>query len=116
MTDYINENGKTGWLVDGDFNEVMKTQDKYGGNPINSKRSNLFWKFINHNNLVDVGFKGSKFTWTNKRYRNRNDLILKRLDKCFANDSWIHIYPESQITHLPRIHFDHCSLLVNLSA
>lgn len=63
---------------------------------------------------MDLGFKGSKYTWTNKRYTRRQDLILQMLDMCFAIDDWIEIYPESTITHLPRTHSDYFPLLLNL--
>ncbi|KAK4708343.1 hypothetical protein R3W88_029268 [Solanum pinnatisectum] len=32
--------------------------------------------------MIDLGFKGCKYTWTNKRYRNRSNLIFERLDRC----------------------------------
>lgn len=48
---------------------LIKARDKFGGNSINSNRSNIFQDCINKCNLVALGFKGSKYTWTNKRYR-----------------------------------------------
>ncbi|XP_075091723.1 uncharacterized protein LOC142171904 [Nicotiana tabacum] len=58
---------KGGWLVGGDFNEVLKSKDKFGGNSISAIRANHFWNRINKCNLFDLGFKGSKYTWSNKR-------------------------------------------------
>lgn len=63
---------------------------------------------------MDLGFNGSRYTWTNKRYRNKNNLILKRIDRCLANIHWLHLFPDSSITHLPRTHSDHCPILVEL--
>ncbi|XP_019224694.1 PREDICTED: uncharacterized protein LOC109206328 [Nicotiana attenuata] len=83
------------WFIGGDFNEVLKARDKFGGNPINLSRSNQFWNCINKYNLIDLGYKGSKYTWTNKRYSNCNTLILERIDRCFANEGWIKQYPEA---------------------
>ncbi|XP_019251154.1 PREDICTED: uncharacterized protein LOC109230077 [Nicotiana attenuata] len=99
----------------GDFNEVLKARDKFGGNPIKPNRSNLFWNCVNSCQLVDLGFKGSKYTWSNKRYKNRSCLILERIDRCFANNHWVHEYPEASITHLARTYSDHCPLLVKLN-
>lgn len=45
---------------------------------------------------------------------NRHSLILERLDRCIANNSWIRLFPEASITHLPRTHSDHCHLLLSL--
>ena len=77
------------WFVCGDFNEVLKARDKFGRNSINPNRSNLFWNCLNESKLVDLGNEGSKYTRTNKMYKNRSSLILERIDRCFANDCWI---------------------------
>ncbi|XP_070018047.1 uncharacterized protein [Nicotiana sylvestris] len=111
----ISKNHRGSWFVGGDFNEVLKAIDKFRGHPINTQRSNSFWNCINNCHLVYLGFKGSKYTWSNKRYNNRSSLILERIDKCLANNQWINEYPEANITHLPKTHSDHCPMLVNLS-
>ncbi|XP_019258278.1 PREDICTED: uncharacterized protein LOC109236539 [Nicotiana attenuata] len=98
------------WFIGGDFNEVLKARDKFGGNPINLNRSNQFWNYINKCNLIDLGYKGSKYTWTNKRYTSGNTLILERIDRCFANEGWIKQHPEASVLHLPRTHTDQCPL------
>lgn len=67
------------WLIGGDFNEVLTANDKWGGRHVNNNRADIFWSCINNCNLFDLGFKGSKYTWSNKR--TRNDLILERLDR-----------------------------------
>ncbi|XP_019265527.1 PREDICTED: uncharacterized protein LOC109243087 [Nicotiana attenuata] len=110
----ISKNIKTNWFIGGDFNEVLKARNKFGGNPINLSRSNLFWNCINECNLLDLGYKGSKYTWTNKRYSNKTSLILERIDRCFANEGWIEQYPEASVLHFPRTHSDHCPLQINM--
>ena len=62
--------------------------------------------------MIDLGFAGPRFTWTNKR--PISDLILERIDKCFANTKWRIMYLEANVTHLPRIFSDHCPVLVDL--
>ncbi|XP_070002075.1 uncharacterized protein [Nicotiana sylvestris] len=98
----------------GDFNELLKARDKFGGDNLNTKRSNKLWICLNSCKLVDLGFKGSKYTWSNKRYTNRHDLILERLDRCFSTDEWIEQFPDSIVTHLLRTQSDHCPLLLSL--
>ncbi|XP_075080591.1 uncharacterized protein LOC142166074 [Nicotiana tabacum] len=103
------------WIVGrGDFNELLKARDKFGGDNLNTKRSNKLWICLNSCKLVDLGFKGSKYTWSNKRYTNRHDLILERLDRCFSTDEWIEQFPDSIVTHLLRTQSDHCPLLLSL--
>lgn len=82
---YITPEGKI-WLVGGDFNEVLRASEKFGGLKVNFNRINMFMNYLNYCNLIDIGFRGSKYTWSNMRYRNRQGLILERLDRCFVND------------------------------
>ena len=96
----------------GDFNEVLSSEEKFGGNQINLNRALEFKECLDNCNFLDLGFAGSKFTWTNKR--PITSLILERLDRCFANPSWRMLYPEAIVTHLPRTFLNHCPVLVEL--
>lgn len=96
------------WVVLGDFNEVICQSEKWGGDPINSHRTNHFNHTINICNLLDLGFNGPKFTWTNRRKINPID---KRLDRAFGNDEWVTKFLNSSIWHLARISSDHASIL-----
>ncbi|KAG5571803.1 hypothetical protein H5410_061569, partial [Solanum commersonii] len=64
--------------------------------------------------FVDL-FKGCKYTWTNKRYRNRQNLILERLDRCAANNPLVLRFSQPTVTHLLRTKSDHYPLLVRLT-
>lgn len=87
---------------------------KSWGNSINKSRAKCFWNCLQGCRLVDLGFKGPKYTWTNKRHRFRTQLIFERLDSFVANDSWIKKFPNSLFTHLPYTKSDHCPLLISL--
>ena len=100
------------WLMVGDFNEVLSGEDKFGGNHINLNRALEFKSCLDSCNFVDLGFAGPKYTWTNKR--QLSDLILERLDRCFANLRWRILYPEAVVTHLPRTFSDHHPVLIEL--
>lgn len=86
---------------------------KKGSRPLSLSRSSDLWDIINHCQLIDLGFKGSKYTWLNKSYKQKHALIFERLDRFLANDDWIHLYLDAQVTHLPRTHSDHCPLLLS---
>lgn len=64
---YLCDHYKGPWIIGGDFNEILHSIEKFGGRSINNSRSNQFTDCINYCNLVDLGFKDSKYTWTNKR-------------------------------------------------
>lgn len=70
--------------------------------------------------MIDIGFSGSHFTWTNKPKFNQsnqtsNKLIMERLDKFCATNAWINLFQHSTVKHLPRTHSHHCPLLLNLT-
>ena len=100
------------WLMIGDFNKVLCVEDKFGGNQININRAMEFKACLDSCSFVDLGFVGPKYTWTNKR--QLSNLILERIDQCFANPLWRVVYPKAAVTHLPRIYFDHHLVLIEL--
>lgn len=55
------------WIIDGDFNDILYSNEKFGSCALNNNREDLILNCFNYYNLIDLGFKGSKYTWTNKR-------------------------------------------------
>ena len=55
------------WALMGDFNEVVTEEEKVGGNPICQRRVRAILDCMNECQMMDLGFSGPKFTWTNKR-------------------------------------------------
>ncbi|KAH0714838.1 hypothetical protein KY284_007743 [Solanum tuberosum] len=102
------------WFIGGDFNEALPARDKLEGRSINNNCIDILWQCLNQCNMIDLGYKGSKYTWTNKRYINIKELIMERLDRCLANGPWVLYHPDSTMTYLPRTHLDHCPLKVQL--
>ena len=96
----------------GDFNEVLCAEDKFGGNHVNLNRALEFKDCLDECNMLDLGFAGPKFTWTN--CRPISNLILERIDRCFANPAWRILQLEALVTHLPRTFSDHCPVLLEL--
>nr|POE89570.1 hypothetical protein CFP56_02290 [Quercus suber] len=101
------------WAIVGDFNDVLNDSEKKGRNRVNMTRASAYNNCMSFCNMVDLGFFGPIFTWTNRR--DLNGLIQTRIDRCWANPSWTLAYPEANVTHLPRISSDHCPLLLSLS-
>ena len=99
-------------LMLGDFNEVLSEDDKFGGNSVNLNRALEFKKCLDECNMLDLGFAGPKYTWTNSR--PITNLILERIDRCFANATWRTPYSAATMTHLPRTWLDHCPILLEL--
>ncbi|KAJ4821091.1 Endonuclease/exonuclease/phosphatase family protein [Rhynchospora pubera] len=96
----------------GDFNEIVSTDEKYGGRNRLTADGERFKQFIFEAGLVDLGYKGPAFTWTNKRHVS--EAIYQRLDRALATPQWLQNYPNAYVNHLPLIHSDHCPILLRL--
>lgn len=100
------------WIIASDFNELLSNDEKLGGRPISLYRANLFKDCLDTCNMVDLGFQGPRYTWTNKH--GLSSFIQERLDRFFANPGWCVLYLEARVTHLPRCSSDHYPVLLEL--
>nr|XP_019067280.1 uncharacterized protein LOC109119268 [Solanum lycopersicum] len=100
------------WCAVGDYNVISDVDEKLGGLPYNMRKSMDFIAVIEACGLVDIGFSGHKFTWSNKRGINHR--IRKRLDRALVNDLWLEKMPQTTITHLSTTGSDHCPLLLEM--
>jgi hypothetical protein len=101
------------WLAFGDFNAVLYAREKSGGRGLGSSSSNVFADFVNINGLVDLGFNGNPFTWSNHRQGMHN--IRERLDRGLANQNWLHLFPNALVYHLPAVESDHTPMILSTS-
>ncbi|XP_034211169.1 uncharacterized protein LOC117624139 [Prunus dulcis] len=95
------------WLIAGDFNDMLKTDEKMGGTPLHRLRG--FKKWFDENNMIDLGFSGPKFTWTNNR-------VFERIDRAVCNLQWRQQFAEAFVQHLPRTKSDHCPIKICLKS
>ncbi|KAK2422548.1 hypothetical protein QL285_033075 [Trifolium repens] len=102
------------WLCVGDLNDMLSGEDKKGGNSRTLSQLNLGRQTIEDCGLVDMGFEGYPFTWTNGREGEEN--IQCRLDRALATQSFMNRFSPTRVIHLPRYGSDHAALLVVLEA
>lgn len=107
--------GHDAWLVGGDFNEIFYASEKKGGEARLFAQLNGFRDVMNEVDLSEILAKGPRYTWMNKR-RGRN-LILEKLDRYVANNTWRNLYPNVEVWNLEFYHSDHrpIKLLLNRS-
>jgi exonuclease III len=103
---------KLPWVMLEDFNDILLREEKWGGNRPSNSRIREFRNCLNVCNMIDLGFSGPKYTWSN--CHDMNSLIMERLDRVLANSDWRLLFPEASVTHLTRIHSDHCPVLLTL--
>ncbi|GKV02210.1 hypothetical protein SLEP1_g14669 [Rubroshorea leprosula] len=100
------------WLVLGDLNLLTSSGDcQHAGS------SNSFFllnELMAQGHLVDLGFKGSPYTWTNGREGDAN--VQRRLDRALANSAWQNLFPSTQVLHELRLGSDHCPLVLSTDA
>lgn len=70
------------WLVAGDFNEIINSFSKEGGNPSKTHKYGGLLACMDKCQLMDLGFYGSQFTWNN--CREGQNRIRERLDKAYS--------------------------------
>ncbi|KAI3465771.1 hypothetical protein Pfo_022434 [Paulownia fortunei] len=81
------------WLLGGDFNTILHLNERTG----------------QQGSLIDAGYEGSNFTWTNHK-------VWKRLDRILYSEDWLNLFHTTRVSHLPRIWFDHSPLLISMNA
>lgn len=77
----------TSWLVAGDFNQIGDLDEKQGGRTPPITKCLNFKTNISKCQLNNLGYHGPKYTWSNKRFTNKNTLIQERLDRVLGNDA-----------------------------
>ncbi|XP_074299040.1 uncharacterized protein LOC141630054 [Silene latifolia] len=103
--------GLSPFIIIGDFNQVELHSDKLGGsNVIRGQQEFTTWRL--DNSLLDVPFFGPPFTWFNNR--SDDQLIMKRLDRAYANNDWLHLFPAASILNLPILVSDHAPIILKL--
>ena len=101
------------WICSGDFNEIVRQEEKWGGAPRDHNQMQLCRDVINECQFMDLGYVGPKFTWA-KHYVDGHS-IRTRLDQCMATNSWFQKFPGTRVHHLNCMSLDHSPLLINLS-
>ncbi|XP_075111376.1 uncharacterized protein LOC142181762 [Nicotiana tabacum] len=95
-----------------DFNVIASVEKKIGRIPYQSSKSIKFLSMIEDCGLVDHGFYGPKYTWSNGR--GLCSIVWKRLDRGLANDQWLEMFPAATVSHLASTGLDHTPLLLEL--
>lgn len=71
----------------------------------------LFWTALEHCNLSDLGYKGSRFTWTNCQLDG--NFVKVRLDRAVANSQWWCMFEGASVQVLGAHSSDYKPLLLN---
>ena len=81
----LNSQMKKPWLCYGDFNEITIQDEKLGVASRLHHQMQQYREVINEFGFMDLGFEGSKFTWS--KHFNNGISIWERLDRCLVTNS-----------------------------
>jgi hypothetical protein len=90
----------------GDFNEILFTHEKEGGNQRPQPYMQSFRDVLSECALEDLGFSGNPFTW-------KRGMIRERLDRAVANGNWMIMHPGATLQHLEFTRSDHRPILLD---
>lgn len=71
------------WCCFGDFNKIIHLHEKNEGSDRNVYLVADFSEVVHECNLMDMGYKGHPFTWSNRRYDSQ--FIEERLDRVICS-------------------------------
>ncbi|KAK4280367.1 hypothetical protein QN277_011998 [Acacia crassicarpa] len=98
------------WLAVGDFNDLLSQAEKEGGTP------RTVWKIMNFQsmasdcNLMDLEFKGLRFTWCNNRL---GAMVRERLDRAFGNVEFRNEFDHALVFNVEPVGSDHHALIID---
>lgn len=93
----LNSRQNRPWLCAGDFNEIIRHDEKLGGPRRDHNQMQLLRNVIDECGFMDLGFVGSKFTWAGHFDDIHSDRI--RLDRCLVtNSGFINFWELESIT------------------
>ena len=101
------------YIVIGDFNAITSAAEKLGGRMKATDSIDAFNNFINRGSMVDLGFVGYEFTWSNRNFGGT--LVKERIDRSLVSVDWKANYPEAKLLHLDNNGSDHCPILLDAS-
>ncbi|PWA65252.1 hypothetical protein CTI12_AA315900 [Artemisia annua] len=83
--------------------------DKQGGSVNVSRRIEEYQEFMYASELIEIPFKGTNYTWDNKR--NGGENVRERIDRALGNAALFEAFPYQSLTHQPLIGSDHSPLI-----
>lgn len=101
------------WIIGGDFNEILSSNEKEGGFVRPQSQINAFREAIDSCGLEDLGYEGDKFTWI--RSKGSSLEIKERLDRFLANFKFKEMFKDINIKHLCMHNSDHKPIVASLS-
>ncbi|XP_074288795.1 uncharacterized protein LOC141613951 [Silene latifolia] len=96
------------FIIVGDFNQVEFSSDKLSAKTGSIAGAMSFHNWRVEHELVDIPFKGPRFTWCNNRKGFRR--VYERIDKAYGSKDWFSNFPNTGVKHFPIQISDHAPI------
>ncbi|XP_058726404.1 uncharacterized protein LOC131597745 [Vicia villosa] len=93
--DGISANQSGPWCLIGDFNNVIKAQDKVGGRLVSDVEVRDLKEMMDNTGLAELDSVGEYYTWSNKHVYG---IIYSRIDHVLGNIDWLTAYQDWTLT------------------
>lgn len=97
----------------GDFNEVLSGDEHMGARNRDDNQMSLFRGCLDDCGLIDMGYTGPKYTWSNRQDDGRN--VKVRLDRAVANGDFLQIFDDCSVENIITTSSDHFAILVTVA-
>jgi hypothetical protein len=101
------------WICASDFNEALSGDEHMVPRDRDDNQMSLFRDCLDDRGLMDMGFTGPKYTWSNRQAGANN--IRVRLDRAVGNGDFLNLYDECRVENIFTTSSDHYALLINLA-
>jgi hypothetical protein len=102
----LNAARKFPWICAGDFNEILFSHEKEGGQARGQICMDRLRDVLEERSLSDLDFSGDPFTWRNNSH-NSDQYIRERLDRAAADTAWRVRFPNVRVINGEPRHSDH---------
>ncbi|XP_071926918.1 uncharacterized protein [Coffea arabica] len=102
------------WIIMGDFNDLRSNEKKWGGKDRAEGSFREFNRFIRANNLIDLGYQGVPWTWSNSW--DGDGEVKEMLDRCLCSTEWVQRYEKARCNHGETEASDHLMLIVDTNS
>lgn len=96
----LQENHPAPWCFIGDFNAIISSHEKRGGNLPSPTSCEEFKAWSDRFNLTHLLTRGAEYTWSNKR--KTRALVEMRMDRSICNDLWLSLWNSVSCCTLPK--------------
>ena len=90
----------------GDFNSIVYTKGRIGGDAVTDRDVQEFTSFLNQTGLCEMRNIGAYYSWSNKT-------IWSRIDRSLINTLWHATFDFTQMHYLANSLLDHTPLLLH---